>query len=175
MLSKKIEWSVLAQCDLYVVERLVETSDRPAMKTVEPMREPIFERKVAKEEMWKEAFTVLCKAYKDLNPLFNIEHDSYGGYRLLYRGKEEVKPPTVFKNVPVGFVRPVPQGVVTELSVMSSERTGKQLVLLGPIGFVNSDCKPNCEYDFSSDRGIAQLKVRRLILPGDELLVRYGT
>ena len=58
---------------------------------------------------------------------------------------------------------------------MSSERTGKQLLLLGPMPFVNSDCCPNCEYDFSCELGIIQLRVKRRISHGDELFVKYGT
>ena len=57
---------------------------------------------------------------------------------------------------------------------MCSERTGKQLLLLGPVRFVNSDCQPNCEYDFSSESGIIQLRVKKKIKPGDELFVKYG-
>ena len=174
MLSKKIDWSVLAQCDYYAVERLVQTVDRPAMKTVQPMREAIFERKLAHNSHWQEAYNVLCKSYQDLSPTFSIEHDNFGGYRLMFRGEEAVRPPFVFKRLPVGFIRPIPEGVVTNLSVMSSERTGQQLLLLGPIRFVNSDCNPNCEYGFSSDAGIVQLRVRKRINQGDEIFVKYG-
>ena len=41
--------------------------------------------------------------------------------------------------------------------------------------FVNSDCSPNCEYDFSSELGIIQLHVKRRLSHGDELFVKYGT
>ena len=81
---------------------------------------------------------------------------------------------TVFKRNPLGFVREIPEGVVTDLSIMSSERTGKQFILLGPVWFVNSDCDPNAEYDFSSEDGIVQLRVKRRIKPGDEIFVKYG-
>ena len=76
-----------------------------------------------------------------------IRHNNFGGYRLLYVGKTVVQPPFVFRRKPVGFIRPIPDGVVTNLSVMSSERTGEQLLMLGPLRFGNSDCSPNCEYD----------------------------
>ena len=39
---------------------------------------------------------------------------------------------------------------------------------------MNSDCTPNCEYDFTSDTGIVQLKVKRRISHGDDLFVKYG-
>ena len=57
---------------------------------------------------------------------------------------------------------------------MSSERTGKQLLLLGPVRFLNSDCSPNCEYDFSSVSSVVQLRIKKRINPGDELFVKYG-
>ena len=80
----------------------------------------------------------------------------------------------MLRRNPIWFVSPIPEGVVTNLSVMSSERTGQQLLLLGQIRFVNSDCSPNCDYDFSSDAGVVQLRVKRRINPGEELFVKYG-
>ena len=42
MLPKNVNWSILAQCDFFAVEKMVQTADRPAMKTIEPLRESIF-------------------------------------------------------------------------------------------------------------------------------------
>ena len=92
----------------------------------------------------------------------------------MYNVKDVIKPPYVFKKNPIGFVKVVPKGAVSNLSVMTSERTGQELLLLGPLRFVNSDCNPNCEYDYSDDAGLVQLRVKRKISPGDELLVKYG-
>ena len=61
MVPKKVEWSVFAQCDLFAVQRLVETPDRPAMKTIEPMLETIFERKLKKEAKWKNTYDAITK------------------------------------------------------------------------------------------------------------------
>ena len=144
------------------------------MRTVTPMRETLFDRKIAKDSVWKEAYEAVCKAYKNLQPNFEIKFDNFGGYRLMYTGKSTVQPPTILRRVPIGFVRAVPEGAVTDLSVMSSTRTNEQLLLLGPLRFANSDCSPNCEYDFSSLAGIVELKVKRRLLPGDEILVKYG-
>ena len=174
MLSKSTNWNILAQCDFFAVQNLVQTFDRPAMQTVEPMRESIFHRKVTKDQTWKETYSVIRSAYQNLSPTFQIKHDSYGGYRLVYKGNCVVNPPEIFRRNPVGFVSEIPDGATTNLSVMTSERTGRQLILLGPMRFVNSDCSPNCEYDFSSDAGIVQLRVKRRIRPGDELFVKYG-
>ena len=174
MLRKDVDWSIMAQCDSFAVERMVQTPDRVAMRAVEPISEAIFERKINKDEKWKNAYNALCTAYQNLIPLFSIRHDKFGGYCLCYAGKNVVKPPYFFRRNPIGFVRDVPEGSVTNLSVMSSERTGRQLLLLGPVRFVNSDCEPNCEYDFSSESGIIQLSVKKKINPGDELFVKYG-
>ena len=151
---------------------MVESAERPDMKTLAPMKESIFQRKLSKEKIWRETYEAVCSSYQNLSPSFSIEYDNFGGYRLVYTGKETVKPPFVFKRNPVGFIRSVPDGVSTNLSVMSSERTGEQLLLLGHIKFVNSHCAPNCEYDFSSDLGIVQLRVRKRIHPGEEIFVK---
>ena len=174
MLPNEVDWSVLAQCDFFAVEQLVQTDDRIAMRTVEPMRRTKFERKLSKDNKWKDTFETMCAAYRKLEPNFSIEHDKFGGYRLVYTGKSVVRSSTLFKGNPIGFIKEVPEGVVTDLSIMSSERTGKQLLLLGPMRFVNSDCEPNCEYDFTSAAGIIQLRAKKRINTGDEILVKYG-
>ena len=174
MIPRNVDWSVLAQCDYFAVENLVQTAERPAMRTINPISESIFQIKLSREGKWRETYDAVCSAYRNLGPSFQIDHDNFGGYRLLYKGKQVIHPPSVFKRNPVGFVASVPDGVATNLSVMSSERTGNQLLLLGPMRFVNSDCSPNCEYDFTSDSGIVQLRVKRKITPGDEILVKYG-
>ena len=85
---RKVEWSVLAQCDLFAVQRLVETGERSAMHTVQPMRETIFNRKILKEKLWSDTFEAVCSTYRQLSPDFKIAHDNFGGYRLLYTGKK---------------------------------------------------------------------------------------
>ena len=123
MLHKDIDWSILAQCDYFAVEKYVQTAERPAMRTVKPMLETIYKKKLETNENWRNAYETVCAAYRNLNPLFSICYDNYGGYRLLYTGKSAVSAQTVFKRNPLGFVREVPEGVVTDLSIMSSERT----------------------------------------------------
>ena len=143
-MNKKTDWSIIAQCDYFAVKRFVETSGREAMCTVVPMRETLFERKITRDVAWREAYEAVCQAYNQLKPNFAIRQDNFGGYCLAYTGKVTVQASTIFRRVPVGFVRAVPDGVVTDLSVLSSQRTGEQLLLLGPRRFVNSDCSPNC-------------------------------
>ena len=174
MLPRKVDWSILAQCDSIAVKKLVEILERPALQPIQTLRESSFERKLNSDCRFRDTFEAIGLAYTKLEPSFKFRSDNYGGYRLLFEGTEIVWPPAIFKRNPLGFVTPVPDSVVTDLSLMSSERTGQQMLVLGPIRFVNSDCNPNCEYDFSSDCGIVQLKVKRKVKPGDQFFVKYG-
>ena len=171
MLPKNIDSYTVAQCDFFAVESLVQTSERPAMRTIEPMNAVIFQRKLSRDIKWRETFDTVCAAYKNLYPRFQIKYDSFGGYKLIYSDNKVLMPSTVLRRNPIGFLAPVAKNIVTDLSVMSSERTGETLLLLGPLRFLNSDCEPNFEYDYSSDSGIVQLRVRRRVNPGDELFV----
>ena len=83
MLSRKVDWSVLAQCDSFAVQRYVESTDRRAMRCVEPMRDAQFARKLEKDPLWRDAYNTICCAYEKLKPDFSICYDNYGGYRLL--------------------------------------------------------------------------------------------
>ena len=80
MLRKDVDWSIMAQCDAFAVERMVQTPDRVAMRCVEPMNETIFERKISKDEKWKDAYNSICAAYQNLIPQFSVCHDNFGGY-----------------------------------------------------------------------------------------------
>ena len=173
MLSKKVDWPILAQCDLFAVKRYVETEFRSAEELVRPLSERIFNKRISTENARKDTFEKLCHAYGSLETDFHIAYDKYEGYRLMYCGKEALAVNTVLRGKPIGFVRPIPDGV-TDWSVMRSERTGENLLLVGPIRFVNSDCSPNCDYDFSSITGIVQLKTKKRIFCGQEILVKYG-
>ena len=172
MLSRKVNWAILSQCDLYAVKRKVEACHRIAECLVRPLSERRFDHKILTNDLWKETYEIVCKSYDSLNPSFKIDCDSYGGYRLMYIGTEDLKPQSVIKG-PIGFLRPIPDGV-TDWSVMRSERTGENLILVEPIRFVNSDCNPNCEYDFSSSLGVVQLRTKRRITRQSELLTKYG-
>ena len=44
--------------------------------------------------------------------------------------------------------------------------------MLDPIRFINSDCEPNCEYDFSSlDKTLVRLRTLKKLKTNDEVLV----
>ena len=51
MLSKEVDWSILAKCDFYAVEKYVQTPDRLAMRAVEPMQEAMFRKFEEREKM----------------------------------------------------------------------------------------------------------------------------
>ena len=121
MLPRKVDWSILAQCDSFAVKKLVETLERPAMQPIQTLRESSFERKLSSDCRFRETFEAICLAYTKFEPSFKIRYDNYGGYRLLYEGTEIVWPPAIFKRNPLGFVTPVPDGVVRDLLLMSSE------------------------------------------------------
>ena len=173
MLAKKIDWPILAQCDLYAVKEHVEKGFRIAEELVIPLSKRVFDQRIKDAEDWRETYRVVSESYRNLDPEFDIENYRYGGYRLVYNGTKVLPAKQVLRGKPIGFVKPVPDGI-TEWSVMRSSRTSEQLLLVGPMRFVNSDCNPNCEYDFSSSNGIAQLKVKRQIYPGTEILLEYG-
>ena len=173
MIPKEVDWVTLSHCDAYAVKEHVESSNRIASSVIKPMRERVFYQKLKQNPSWKKTYDALCASYSDLEGNFSIVHDRFGGYRMLYTGKEIVNPPHVFRRTPVGFLKSIPDGV-TDLSVMRSERTGGHLLLLGPIRFINSDCSPNCDYDFTSDLGIVQIRVKKKLRTGDEIYVKYG-
>ena len=52
MVPKNTDWSILAQCDFFAVERFVQSVDRPAMRTIEPINEGVFERKLRTDSHW---------------------------------------------------------------------------------------------------------------------------
>ena len=87
---------------------------------------------------------------KKLGSQFKIDHDSYVGYRLVYRGTATLRSKIVLTDGPKGFLRPI-ENDASDLSIIQKSRDASQLFLmLGPVRFINSNCEPNCEYDFSS-------------------------
>ena len=173
MLPKEVDWVVLSQCDAYAVKRFVETQDRPAVSMITPMSERLFDQKLRQDDLWRRTYEILCSSYKKLQNVFSIVHDQFGGYRLVYSASDEIKVGTILRRSPVGFLKSIPDGV-SDLSIMRSEQTGFNVVLLGPVRCINSDCDPNCEYDFSSDVGIVQIRVKKKLQKGDEIFVKYG-
>ena len=46
--------------------------------------------------------------------------------------------------------------------------------MLGSVRFLNSDCDPNCRYNFDRTDKVVQIETFKTITPGDELLVKYS-
>lgn len=173
MIPREANYSILAHCDCYAVASEVETKDRPASTSITPLSATEFKKRISEQELWKKTYNTLVNAYRKLKLNFEIVHDDFGGYRLIYSGKSNISSGTRLREV-VGFIRPFPDGAVTELSIMEARSNGDQLLLLGPVRFVNSHCNENCAYDYTrSDRAV-QLVTKKQIKPGDELFVRYG-
>ena len=179
-MAKNINWETLAHCDAYAVKLMVEKAEksgspkREAQCVVKPKSERVFNRLVEEDESYRSVYRMLCQSYQNLEGKFGIEFDNYGGYRLMYTSDKEISPPFVFRTVPLGFVAALPDGFKSTLSVMTSTKTANTLLLLGPIRFINSDCKPNCEYDFTNDQGYVEIRAIKKIKKGDEILVRYS-
>lgn len=173
MLPTKCDWIMLAQCDGQAVKKFVEFGNRPARYVVEPNRFSVFSRHLDSNPVMRTVYGKCCQAYEACKGVFEFKHDEFDGYSLFYAGTEVVPKNTVFRNGPVGLTRIIPPGV-SELSILHCLSSGEEMVMLGPLRFANSDCDPNCEYDFTSQSKIVQLKSKTRIRPGDEILVKYG-
>ena len=80
----------------------------------------------------------------------------------------------VLPESPIGFLVPIPDNI-TDLSIIRKVSNPKDsFLMLGPVRFVNSDCNPNAEYDFSSENKVVKLRSLRSINPKEEILVKYS-
>lgn len=175
MLPKNCDWRCSAQCDNQVVRELVPLDDLKSETVTRLWRHAMFEKKCQEDNAYRHCYSLCSKAYKDLDSLFNIVLDNYGGYKLTYVGMDDAPPDRVFKTCPVGFLTPVPDNI-TGLSVIKKTGQNKpqDFLMLGQIRFVNSDCNPNCEYGFTSQQRIVRFKTLTKVGSGDEIVVRYG-
>ena len=125
--------------------------------------------------MWESAYSHVRYLYESIKDSFAIKHDNYGGYKLIYSGIESIPGRTVLPNEPKGILRIIPEDF-TDLSVIykvSDKETA--YLMLGPIRFINSDCEPNCEYDFSSlDKTLVRLRTLKKLKTNDEVLLKYN-
>ena len=174
-LEKKVTWGILAQCDARIVKEFVEIAGRPAQVASRLQSERKFRQRIKDETLWKNCYEVLMDAYKKLGSQFKIDHDNYGGYRLVYRGTLTLKSKIVLTDGPKGFLRPI-ENDASDLSIIRKSSDSSQLFLmLGPVRFINSDCEPNCEYDFSSlDTSLVRIRTLKPIRTNEEIFVKYG-
>ena len=172
-LQKATTWRILAHCDAKAVNLFVEFNQRQAETVLRPISERLFQKHLESSEVWRKCFEVLCKAYGEARKTFDFSHDRYGGYCLKYKAENILKKGHVFKTCSLGFLREL-ECNITELSIIVKSSTGKENLTLGPMRFVNSDCDPNSEYDFTGDADLVRLRTRRTLYPGDEITVKYG-
>ncbi|KAL7291590.1 hypothetical protein TKK_0014633 [Trichogramma kaykai] len=103
--------------------------------------------------------------------------DNYNGVAIF--AKKSIKKDTVLKYV-FGVFKELTEQQEADLSeskqdfsIIYSTRSKKNNILLGPISYVNHDCKPNCKYKDNAFTTI-HLQAIRNINEGEELLVSYG-
>ena len=87
-------------------------------------------------------------------------------------GEATVGPGKFFRNFFIGTLATIPDDLTT-LSVVRKNTTGETVLMLGPMRFINSDCEPKCEDDFSSTSGVVKLRVKRPLRKNDEVTVKY--
>ena len=175
-LHPDIDWTILGQCDGQIVRQTIEYGCRPAQVANRLQRERVFQKIMAEEKLFEECYKFMRNLYGSIESEFSIKHDNFAGYKLLYCGKNPIPSRTVILNGPKGVLRPIPHHA-TDLSVIYkfSDKKKKSFIMLGPIRFINSDCNPNCEYDFSSlDKTLVRVRTLRKIKPTEEILVKHG-
>ena len=172
-LLREVTWQILSHCDGWAVKKLIEKEERPAATVLRLCSERIFEKNVKEISLWKTCYQICRDAYLSMKPEFEIRTDKFGGYCLVYVCHVVRSKGYIFKNSPVGFLKPIPPDI-TDLSVITRSSSGQEMLLLGPVRFINSDCDPNCEFDFTSDDNIVRIRTRRKVKPGDEINVKYS-
>ena len=64
--------------------------------------------------------------------------------------------------------------MVSTSCIIKSERSKSVRVVIGPVSFINHDCKPNSKF-VTLSRKLVGLQALRDIEPGEELTISYGT
>ena len=173
-MDANVDWMILSQCDCQIVRDLVEYDNREA-KNVGLRTTRNFYKWIQTKKPWKSCYETLLAAYDTISSDFKIVHDEYGGYKMMYIGKKCLRAKTVLVDGPKGFIKPIVEGT-TDLSVITkTSDLSQSYLMLGPVRFVNSDCEPNCEYDFScQDTTIVRLRTLKTIHENMEINVMYG-
>ena len=148
---------MLSHTDGQAVRAVVEYRNREAMTVLRLKPIDTFLKQCGREQSLAECYELCLASYKDLRGLYQIKHDAFGGYCLVYVGKDRI-----------------PDNI-TDLSVIQKMSSpGVSFLMLGPVRFVNSDCDPNAEFDFSSDGKVVKLRAIKPIFPNTEILVKYS-
>lgn len=171
-------WADLAAADRLAVEEHIETDEIIAHK-IETQCEKVDERAV---ESLKRQLDVIYREAKDncsfdrVVPAFALDqqmgHTSLGVFTKgkLFSGD--------FVKGVVGILVSMPSRCINrgknDFSVHST--SAGQILMLGPVSFVNSSCRPNCEYQLDKKNMIMRLRVKKglEIGLGEELNVQYS-
>ena len=121
-LPKDVDWRILSHCDGQAV-RKVEYGDRDAMTVLRMRPLGSFLTQCDKNRKLSQCYQICLKSYRNLTGFYEIQHDTFGGYCLIYTGKEKIMAKTVLPRSPVGFLVPVPDDI-TDLSY--SEEIGSR-------------------------------------------------
>ena len=171
-------WADLAAADRLAVEEHIETDEIIAHK-IETQCEEVDERAI---ESLKKQLDVIYREAKDncsfdrVVPPFALDqqmgHTSLGVFT-----KEKLFSSDIVKGV-VGLLASMPSRCINrgknDFSVHST--TAGQILMLGPVSFVNSSCRPNCEYQLDKKNMVMRLRVKTglEIGLGEELNVQYS-
>ena len=172
-MEKNLRWSIFVQCDGQAVRQLVEYGNREPQAVVRLKSKAQFRQLCQNDKTIERCYQRFVSAYEKLDSEFEILHDQFGGYRLVYVGTSPLKAKIVLKTSPVGYLC-LFEKIISDLSVVSKVSTGEEFLMLGPVRFINSDCAPNCEYDFTSSDRIVRLRTLKNLSPGTEITVKYG-
>ena len=121
----------------------------------------------------RKCYETVKESYSRLKD-YQIRHDTFGGYGLTYTGEVVIQPRTILRNGPLGYLAPVPDSVPSLSTVHLTSNQKVPHLMLGSVRFLNSDCEPNCRYNFDRMYKVVQIETINKIGKGDELLVKYG-
>ena len=137
----------LAQCDRQLVKELVEYGRLEAQTVVRLQSSRIFQAQTKMNPDLRNCYETVKESYSRLK-VYQIRHDTFGGYGLTYTGEVVIQPRTILRNGPLGYLSPVPDSVPSLSTVhLTSSQKGPHL-MLGSVRFLNSDCEPICCYNF---------------------------
>ena len=161
--------------DAQIVRHSVEYGSRSAEVVKRLLPHESFQALISENSNWNTCYQKMCSLYKLIEEDFSIKHDSYGGYKLIYCGKNILRSRVVLSDGPKGILRKIPDTKTDQSVIQKTSDKNSSYPMLGPIRFIISDCEPNAKYDFSSqDKTLVRLRTLKKIKPGDEVFVKYG-
>ena len=175
---------VLAQCDTVVSNNLLMKNGRRIKSMVAEINDDDFRIALITNKTYKQCHDLLTKCYSDaINAKYIFEHDTYGGYGLVYdrddpiivnKSRDIVLPDL---NAILQTVENNDMSEFVSISIFSAtDLCRKNRIMVGPVRFANHSCKPNTEYVASQYGNVkcVKLKLLKSIHKGDQIHVFYG-